>query len=118
MLEADPGANLNREIPVTPSRPKPKQHFQHILDKMLPDINVECFKIKQGDYQAIGEIGALCFEERGRSDNSARERLSRKILELFSRTIQENDGKKESDAMESENNNITDAKTEQPPDVS
>ena len=45
MLEADPGANLNREIPVTPSRPKPKQHFQHILDKMLPDINVECFKV-------------------------------------------------------------------------
>ena len=46
MLEADPGANLNREIPVTPSRPKPKQHFQHILDKMLPDINVECFKVR------------------------------------------------------------------------
>lgn len=102
MLENDPQANLNREVPVTPTKPKPKQDFQNILAKMLPDLKVECFKvnfndlpsfqvrfqIKPKDFQAVGEIGDLCFEERGRSDNAARERLSRKILEIFSRTVE------------------------------
>ena len=45
MLENDPQANLNREVPVTPTKPKPKQDFQNILAKMLPDLKVECFKV-------------------------------------------------------------------------
>lgn len=107
MLEQDPSANLNREIPITPIKPKPKQDYQHLAKRMLPHLTITCFKIKQKDYQAIGEIGQLCFDQRARSDNGARERLARKILESFARTKTTTMVKKEDENIKSENNNGT-----------
>ena len=45
MLEQDPGANLNREIPITPAKPQPKQDYQQLVVRMLPELKISCFKV-------------------------------------------------------------------------
>ena len=52
MLETDPNANLNHEIPVTPVKPKPLKDFQNLIAKVLPDLEISCFEIKKKNYQA------------------------------------------------------------------
>ena len=47
MLESDPNANLNREVPVTPQKQKPSKEFQKVISKLLPKLNIACFEIKE-----------------------------------------------------------------------
>merc|ERR1712096_454151 len=82
MIENDPHANLNREVPVTPTKPKPATHCQKFIAKLLPDLEISCFEIKSKDWQAVGELSGLCFEQRARTKNAAREKLAKKILQL------------------------------------
>ena len=56
MLENDPNANLNREVPVTPTKPKPATHCQKFIARVLPELQISCFEIKSKDWQAIGEL--------------------------------------------------------------
>ena len=92
MLNSDPNANLNHEVPVTPTKPEPSKNFQNLISKLLPDLTITCFQIKQKNFQAIGELEDLCFEERGRTENAAKEKLAKKILQLLTK----NQPKKES----------------------
>jgi len=85
MLENDPNANLNREVPVTPTKPKPATHCQKFIARVLPELQISCFEIKSKDWQAIGELQGLCFEQRARTENAAREKLARKILTIIVR---------------------------------
>merc|ERR1719447_2466459 len=56
MLENDPNANLNREVPVTPTKPKPATQCQKFIARVLPELQISCFEIKSKDWQAIGEL--------------------------------------------------------------
>ena len=40
MLENDPNANLNREVPVTPTKPKPATHCQKFIARVLPELQI------------------------------------------------------------------------------
>jgi len=99
MLENDPNANLNREVPVTPTKPKPATHCQKFIARVLPELQISCFEIKSKDWQAIGELQGLCFEQRARTENAAREKLARKILTIIVRNqnkkIEESAGQSE-----------------------
>ena len=59
MLENDPNANLNREVPVTPTKPKPATHCQKFIARVLPELEISCFEIKSKDWQAIGELQGM-----------------------------------------------------------
>ena len=66
MLENDPNANLNREVPVTPTKPKPATHCQKFIARVLPELQISCFEIKSKDWQAIGELqGSDSFQAMG-----------------------------------------------------